>query len=123
MNREILFRGKRIDNGEWAYGYLGVNYRAEITIETIHTRQEIDPKTIGQYTGLIDKKMNRIFEGDVMEFDAYGLHYKGEVFFDEGAFCVKCNRPTASTFLMIALLHDAVCVGNIHDNPELLEGD
>ena len=132
MDREILFRGKRIDNGEWMEGYVSKYFDGFKTATCIAwpTREtitgslcyDVDPATVGQYTGLTDKNGKKIFEGDVMEFDAYGLHYKGKVFFDEGAFCVTCNR-TASTFLMIALLHDAVCVGNIHDNPELLEGE
>lgn len=137
MNREILFRGKRIDNGEWVYGY----FFTKVQFPKLATEREyyyikpfggdsnswshfeIDPATVGQYTNLIDKNGKKIFEGDVMEFDAYGLHYKGKVFFDEGAFCVTCNHPTASTFLIIALYHDAICVGNIHDNPELMEGE
>ena len=133
MSREILFRSKRIDNGEWVEGYVSKYFDGFKTATCIAwpTREtitgslcyDVDPATVGQYTGLTDKNGKKIFEGDVMEFDAYWLHYKGEVFFDEGVFRVKYNRPTASTFLMIALLHDAVCVGNIHDNPELLEGD
>ena len=132
MNREILFRGKRLDNGEWVYGqyaYL-LNPRTEdgepikhMIVDGTPFGQTVDPSTVGQYTNLTVKNRKRIFEGDIMEFDAYGLHYKGEVFFDEGAFCVTCNHPTASTFLIIALYHDAICVGNIHDNPELLEGE
>ena len=133
MDREILFRGKRIDNGEWMEGYVSKYFDGFKTATCIAwpTREtitgslcyDVDPATVGQYTGLTDKNGKKIFEGDVMEFDAYEMHYKGEVFFDEGIFCVTCNRPTASTFLMIAVLHDAICVGNIHDNPELLEGD
>lgn len=133
MDREILFRGKRIDNGEWMEGYVSKYFDGFKTATCIAwpTREtitgslcyDVDPATVGQYTGLTDKNGKKIFEGDVMEFDAYGLHYKGKVFFDEGAFCVTCNHPTASTFLIIALYHDAICVGNIHDNPKLLEGE
>ena len=85
---------------------------------------KVDPVTVGQFTGLPDKHGKRIFEWDVMEFDAYGLHYKGVVSFVDGNFCVMCNRPTASPFLDSAIKqHDAICVGNIYDNPELLEGE
>lgn len=131
--REILFRGKRIDNGEWVYGqyaYL-LNARTEdgepikhMIVDGTPFGQTVDPSTVGQYTGLTDKNGKKIFEGDVMEFDAYGFHYKGVVSFADGNFGVMCNRPTASPFLDNAIeQHDAIFVGNIHDNPELLEGD
>lgn len=127
MNREILFRGKRIENGEWVYGSLVLWYDGSISIETgvyDAPMYAVDPATIGQYTGLIDKNGKRIFEGDVMGFDAYGFHYKGVVSFVDGNFCVMCNRPTASPFLDSAIKqHDAICVGNIYDNHELLEGE
>lgn len=131
--REILFRAKRIDNGEWVYGqyaYL-LNARTEdgapikhMIVDGTPFGQTVDLVTVGQYTGLTDKHGRKIFEGDVMEFDAYGLHYKGVVSFVDGNFCVMCNRPTASPFLDSAIKqHDAVCIGNIHDNPELMEGE
>lgn len=132
--REILFQGKRIDNGEWMEGYVSKYFDGFKTATCIAwpTREtitgslcyDVDPATVGQYTGLTDKNGKKIFEGDVMEFDAYGLHYKGVVSFVDGNFCVMCNRPTASPFLDSAIKqHDAICVGNIYDNPELLEGE
>ena len=123
--RAILFRGKRVDNGEWVRG-LPFSFHATNNVEGIETydgeRHKVDSDTVGQYTGLTDKNGNKVFEWDVMEFDAYGLHYKGVVSFADGNFCVMCNRPTASPFLDVAIKqHDAICVGNIHDNR--LEGD
>lgn len=123
--REILFRGKRIDNGEWVRG-LPFSFHATNNVEGIETydgeRHKVDPDTVGQYTGLTDNNGNRVFEGDVMEFDAYGFHYKGVVSFVDGNFCVICNHPDGSPFLDDAIKrHDAIYVGNIHDNPEPME--
>ena len=139
--REILFRGKRICNGEWVYGNLILTERLTETECYISSQTGIDngksykfyvdPLTVGQFTGLTDKNGKKVFEGDIVDITQYDNIYhevhrccKSKVFFSNFAFRTNAapeyedEEPLSYWFW-----HDCdfEIVGNIHDNPELLE--
>ena len=127
MNREILFRGKRTDNGEWVEGYLcechhkdtgKYDYAIQEMFENGYIMHEVIPETVGQYTGLNDKNGKKIFEGDICK---HRSNYSGNtvisvVTYTDGHFlALVCEN---SGFELSEKLE---VIGNIHDNPELLE--
>lgn len=144
--REIEFRGKRLDNGEWVYGSLfntiwryhedksrvcyifpddmidaidGDNWE---DFADVAEDYEVDPDTIGQYTGLKDKNGTKIYEGDVIQLDTFNPPLF-VVDFVEGAFCLKQDDYGYYTdihYVQHAGINQAENIGNIHDNPKLL---
>ena len=130
--REILFRGRRIDNGEWVYGSYAQQYDChEILLEHVESeygfdRYHVDPETVGQYTGLKDKNGKRIFEGDFVRLDKYVKKafdvYDGVIRYGRGGFYISEFEPLHSLNTIAnaeGVLRGEV-IGNIHDNPELL---
>lgn len=124
--REIIFRGKRIDDGEWVYGvpWQSLNGSGKVYMHgaiqidgrTLMADIAVNPETVGQYTGLTDKNGKRIFEGDV-------VRHAGEVW--TITYITKYARfaGTAPKRIMGIFAFDACeVIGNIHDNPELLKG-
>lgn len=134
--REIIFRGKRIDNGEWVQGFVldddlieskkmfigGIVIENGIVIG--HGFDEVIPETIGQYTGLTDKNGTKVFEGDILVF-CKGATYPYKVTWDGMGWKLirsdgkrikekfECNE--------IHYVNISEIIGNIHDNPELLK--
>jgi uncharacterized phage protein (TIGR01671 family) len=138
--REILFRGKRKDNGEWVEGYLlkvktlspSSNKWVERTLILVNQDEfyEVLPDTVGQYTGLTDKNGKKIFEGDIILFeDECPNNYEyhdctemrcGVIDFDCGEFYLTNRIAVEMTDLVYDNKLDGQIVGNIHDHPELL---
>lgn len=149
MSDRHLCKAKRIDNREWVEGFyfcmvhddgrhvhhfimpLGADLSLGMPIEKIQV--EVDPSTICQCTGLKDKNGRKIFEGDIVrfkhggKFHDKGIWYRNYVIEYVNTFCTyglrfrnksihfPCKQATVST-------HDVEVIGNIFDNPELLEG-
>ena len=129
--REILFRGKRIDNGEWIEGFYvhvpcGRMCKDEHLIQTlkldgrVNGLFNVDPETVGQFTGLTDKNGKKIFEGDIVCL--YGELYNKifSIVFAEGCFRLGTKNGYACTLHNLTSALEVI--GNIHDNPELLKG-
>lgn len=142
LPREILFRGKRTDNGKWVEGSLDYHPVTKLAFIRVarHIYTNVDmvqPETVGQYTGLIDKNGKKIFEGDILEYRSVSVNgleavKHAVVFWDEHRWSYrvvydnrweynlrgveKCDiyRHVVSKFGEV--------IGNIHDNPDLSGG-
>lgn len=125
--REILFRGKRTDNGEWVKGfyvcipdthYIMTGKFDSFTNGIINSEAyKVDPSTVGQFTGLEDKLGTKIFEGDVI--DDLGVEYIVVFDSDYAQFRGKFDGWNAE---ISHIASRCEVIGNIYDNPELQPG-
>lgn len=126
MNREIKFRGQQINTKKWVYGYLYRNKGLYVICENIRYAEEepILLDTVGQYTGLHDKNEREIFEGDIVKLDSNMLKITGIVTYhnNEAIFVLEDLHDEIEECLWY-MQEDLEVIGNIYDNPELLEGE
>lgn len=146
--REIKFRGKMLDGGRWIYGSLltwpdgetYILYDRDFATTVTMSKDPVRPETVGQYTGLKDKKDHEIYDGDIIfvefadksggnqlvgwneETASWGIMGK----YEYQSLMDGDDWPEFKNHTLLAFLkHAIVCevVGNIHDNPELLKED
>ena len=131
--REILFRGKRTNNGEWVYG--SPIFRDDYVLIRFWNSEEFEfeeylviPESVSEFTGLTDKNGKKIFEGDIVSTDITRPYLIVE--FRDGCFMFNCNDGGKDYYdIMLPILNEpqtqylyGEVIGNIHDNPELLKG-
>ena len=128
--REILFRGKSTDFGDWLSGYIRQYENGKVTICDVENKRLwfVDPSTVGEFTGLIDKNGQKIFEGDIVvcrkEICGNWIDCCVEIGFVEmkhGAFGLHRKQGYYRPFKDWLEDYEYEVIGNIHDNPDMTE--
>lgn len=142
MERETKFRGKRKRDGRWIYGLLHYSHGTGLWFithsdggwvptygspdegeETIFT--EVDPNTIGEFTGLKDKNNKEIYEGDIIDCDMFynnsTLPHRGIVIYSERYMAYATKNEAGETLFHNHDIYSIKVIGNIYDNPELIK--
>lgn len=134
--REILFRGQRTDNHQWVEGFFIMDDLENPNPYIVNRwKHRVSHKTIGQYTGLTDKNGKKVFEGDILSIaktmDGWGKYYVPPLEYPVNVivkwdFCAwmwetLCADKRYITFPEAWCHYECEVIGNIHDNPELLE--
>ncbi len=140
--REILFRGKRLDNGEWIYGHYAklphpiTAFLKDHIVEVKFDESDVvgnieyilvDPETVGQFTGVFDNNCNKIFDGDIVNFyevlgqkgimEPFKKPFKGVVKCGNGYYYVEyINKRNQKGKWNLSSCWHLEIVGNIHDN-------
>jgi len=131
--RDIIFRAKRTDSGEWVEGYYAHLSNGKKQSDRIYTGYaetdcedfypdwyEVDPCTVCEWTGLVDKNGNKIWENDILrqkKSGVYGLPFF--VIFDDGSFMWRENKRT--DFIYQSICDTCEIISNVFDNPDLVD--
>lgn len=121
--REILFRGKRKDNGEWitdSETYIRDGDGIWLSDENLNVVQVI-PETVGQFTGMTDKNGVKIFEGDIVRFVSGG-YSNFVILWDNKDALWFLRAKNYTTDFYHHFSNEFEVIGNIYDNPEILKG-
>ena len=140
--REILFRGRNKHSCEWEFGcyykqtefygdemedHVIITSHEELSYDQALVCYSVQPETVGQFTGLTDKNGTKIFEGDILKFHKFKGEpdWLGFVRYDISMFVIEGEQPVDNGGFEVQLcsINRQRCeiIGNIHDNPELLE--
>lgn len=139
--REIIFRGKCFNTEEWVEGYLGIEVPDELVIQQFSydeyfesdciDQHSVKPESVGEYTGLCDKNGKKIFEGDIVQYELHDIRNRAVIKYGapkEDSFCygwyLDDNNGNTAFLLCKDWVKNYNCqvIGNIHDNPKLVEG-
>lgn len=122
--REVLFRGKDVDTGNWVYGMFETRWEESLDMElknlvwitdSVGDIYDVDLETVGQYIGLEDIHQHKIFEGDVVRAKSHtGWVFKGVVGFSSASFFIEGDGVSGYRWDD----YEVEILGNRFDNPE-----
>lgn len=134
--REIKFRAKRIDTGEWVYGDLLQDGDLSFIVGSLKEFMDtpvneclVNPETVGQFTGLNDRNGKEIYENDILRVYDRKIYFNIIVSWSKEAvafmacYCDKNQSPLSWFSNLLPNGYEIEVLGNIHDNPELLEDE
>ena len=145
MQRKIKFRGKEIDTGKWVYGglfkepappqcfektledkywivYPDPRYMPDWNLPYQMVRTDVDKETVGQYTGSKDKNGKEIYEGDIVKVFTNKEWRIGKIIYEHSGFTIDVANNKELEYGRTSIIEKLVeVIGNIYDNPELLE--
>lgn len=119
---KYFFRGKRTDTKEWIEGVAFPHDNIKVTMLSQHPMdgslvgKEVDPETVGQFTGLTDKSGTKIFEGDILQNASNGKTAVVQWFSEHSAFMLWCKSENQVHWLCDIDFSDIEVIGNIYDN-------
>ena len=143
--REYRFRGKEIDTGKWVYGglfkepappqcfektledkywivYPNPRYMPDWNLPYKMVRTDVDKETIGQYTGLKDRNMKKIYEGDIVKVFTNKKWRIGKIIYEHSGFTIDVTNNKELEYGRTGIIENLTeVIGNVWDNPELLE--